>query len=162
LTEQHDRTRFSCGMPILDEWLARRALPNQVAGASRTYVACEDNRVVGYYALAAGSVEASAATGRFRRNMPAPIPVALLARLAIDREFQGHGLGRALLRDAARRLHAAADILGVRGLLVHALSDDARRFYVAVGFDSSPLDPLTLMISMVDIRALMAPERAND
>jgi GNAT superfamily N-acetyltransferase len=109
LTEAHDCAAFDCGQPSLNQWLAGRALHNQVAGASRTYVACDSQpqglvRVVAYYALASGAVAAKAATGRFRRNMPDPIPVVLLARLAVDRHYQGRGLGRALLRDAGRRV----------------------------------------------------------
>ena len=104
LTEAHDLGDFSCGEASLDDWLKRRARANQASGASRTYVVCEDNRVVGYYALASGVVLVENAPGRFRRNMPNPIPVAVLARLAVDRECQGQGIGRALFRDAARRV----------------------------------------------------------
>ena len=91
--------------------------------------------------------------GKFRRNMPDPIPVAVLARLAVDRSQQGRGLGRAMFRDAARRVAHAADTIGIRGMVVHAISEDARRFYVALGFDPSPLDPMTLMVTLQDLRA---------
>jgi len=160
LTEAHDCAAFDCGHPSLNQWLAGRALRNQVAGASRTYVACDSEaqgpvRVVAYYALASGAVAAKAATGRFRRNMPDPIPVVLLARLAVDRHYQGRGLGRALLQDAARRVVSAADAIGIRGLLVHALDDAARRLYQHLGFDPSPLDPMTLMITLADLRAAL-------
>jgi len=109
-----------------------------------TYVVCDGASVVGYYALASGVVTVDNAAGRFRRNMPNPIPVAVLARLAVDRDWQGHGLGRALFRDAARRVAQAADAIGIRGIVVHALSDEAKDFYVKLGFDPSPREPMTL------------------
>lgn len=153
LSERHDRSAFSCGRAILDTWLRQRALANQASGASRTFVVCDAERVVAYYALASSAVAAEVATGRLRRNMPDPIPVVVLARLAVDRTYQGRGLSRALLRDAGRRVLCAADSIGIRGLLVHALDDSARRFYECLGFDPSPLHPMTLMISLGDLRA---------
>lgn len=155
LSEQHDIGDFTSGEPTLDDWLRRRARANQVSGATRTYVVCEGHRVVGYYALASGVVAVEIATGRFRRNMPSPIPVAVLARLAVDRERQGRGIGRALFRDAALRVAQAADAIGIRGLLVHALSDEAKKFYLALGFDPSPREPMTLMVTLSDIRAVL-------
>lgn len=114
--------------------------------------------VVGYYALAAGSVQIEAAPTRVRRNMPDPVPVAIIGRLAVDRSAQGRGLGRALVQDASLRLLHAAEILRIRAVLVHALSDDARAFYVALGFTPSPLDPMTLMVTLRDLEAgLSAP-----
>jgi GNAT superfamily N-acetyltransferase len=98
-------------------------------------------------------VNVSAAAGRFRRNLPDPIPIALLARVAVDRRWQGRGLGRALFRDAALRLSNAAEIIGIRGILVHAISEEAKAFYLALGFDPSPLEPMTLMATLADIRA---------
>lgn len=158
LSDHHGLDGFDSGVAALDDWLRRRARANQVSGASRTYVACRDGRVVAYYALASGSVMAAGASGRFRRNMPDPIPVAILGRLAIDRSAQGAGLGRSLVRDAAGRVLQAADILGIRGLLVHAISDQAHGFYVAMGFEPSPLDPMTLLVTLDDLRgALRAP-----
>ena len=112
---------FTCGDLSLDDWLKRRAHANQASGASRTYVVCEDLKVLGYYALASGALGVQNAPGRFRRNMPDPIPVVLLARLAVDRNYQGRGLGRALFRDAARRVAHAADTIGIRGIVVHAI-----------------------------------------
>ena len=123
-----------------------------MSGASRTFVVCDDQRVVAYYALASGAVDVAAAPGRFRRNMPDPVPVVVLARLAVDR-WQGRGLGRGLLRDAGLRVMQAADTIGIRGLLAHALSADAQRFYLQVGFEPSPLDPMTVMITLTDLRA---------
>ena len=153
LTDRHQLDDFISGEPRLDEWLKRRARANQVTGASRTYVVCEHKRVVGYYALASGAIAQAAVAGKFRRNMPDPIPVAVLGRLAVDRPQQGRGLGRAMFRDAARRVAHAADTIGIRGMVVHAISEDARRFYIALGFDPSPLDPMTLMVTLQDLRA---------
>jgi GNAT superfamily N-acetyltransferase len=143
---------FISGVVSLDEWLKRRALANQASGAARTFVVCEADKVVGYHALASGAVHVATAQGRFRRNMPDPIPVVVLARLAVDRSHQGRGLGRALVRDAARRVVNAAEVIGIRGILVHAISDDAKAFYLALGFEPSPIEPMTLMITLTDIR----------
>lgn len=152
ICEHHDLSVFSSGTGSLDDWLKRRARANQVSGASRTFVVCDGERVVGYYALASSSITTNDATGRLRRNMPEPIPVAVLARLAIDQEYQGRGLGRGLVRDAAKRLIAASETIGIRGLVVHAISDDAKAFYVALGFLSSPTHDMTLMIPLGDLR----------
>lgn len=152
LTADHNVGPFDCGTPELNAWLRRRALANQQTDASRTFVSLDDSRVVGYYALAAGGVNVISAPGHFRRNMPDPIPVVLLGRLAIDLSFQGKGLGRALFRDAALRVINAADSIGVRGILVHAISEAARDFYLAVGFEPSPLEPMTLMVTLADLR----------
>nr|WP_245396742.1 GNAT family N-acetyltransferase [Jiella sonneratiae] len=145
---------FDSGVAVLDDWLKRRARANQASGASRCFVACEGAEVIGYYALASGAVKLPEAPGRFRRNMPDPIPVVVLGRLAVDRRCQGQGLGRALVRDAALRTLAAAETIGIRGLLVHALSEEARSFYEALGFDPSPLDPMTLMVKLTDLSAV--------
>jgi GNAT superfamily N-acetyltransferase len=155
LGESHRLEGFSSGEDSLDDWLRRRARANQVSGASRTYVVCEGNKVVAYYALASGAITVESTTGRFRRNMPNPIPIAVLARLAVDNSWQGKGLGRALFRDAARRVAQAADVLGIRGIVVHAISEQARNFYIALGFDSAPRDPMTLMVTLADIRAVL-------
>lgn len=157
LTAQHALGSFDSGVLSLDDWLRRRAMQNQSSGASRTFVACDDTRVAGYYALAASAVAPDAATGRFRRNMPDPVPVAVLGRLAIDKSFQGKGLGRALFRDAAVRVLAAADSIGIRGMLVHAISDEAKAFYVGLGLDVSPLEPMTLMATVADLKASLRP-----
>ncbi|WP_461168468.1 GNAT family N-acetyltransferase [Uliginosibacterium sediminicola] len=142
----------------LNEWLRRRAPQNQASGASRTFVCCEGNVVVGYYALAASAVAPAAAPGRFRRNMPDPIPVVVLARLAVTTSHQGQGLGRALFQDAARRALFAADAIGVRGLIVHALSESARSFYQQLGLEASPLDPMTLTATFTDLRAALGDD----
>lgn len=153
LGDHHALDGFNCGAPPLDDWLIRRARSNAASGASHTYVTCDENKVVGYYALAAGAVEVTAAPGRFRRNMPDPIPVIVLGRLAIDISHKGRGLGRALFRDAGIRVLQAADIIGVRGVLVDAISDDARTFYLALGMTISPLASMTLMVTLADLRA---------
>ncbi|AUW47789.1 GNAT family N-acetyltransferase [Rhizobium leguminosarum] len=155
LADHHELAEFGSGVPELDGWLRRRARANQAGGASRTFVVCEGDRVIAYYALASGAVKQPEAPGRFRRNMPDPIPVAVLGRLAIDQSHQGRGIGRALVRDAGLRLLNAAEILGIRGVLVHAISDDVRAFYEAVGFLPSPSDPMMLMVGLHDLnRAL--------
>lgn len=155
LADGHDCADFNCGEASLDDWLKRRARANQVSGASRTYVVCEGKRVIGYYALASGAITLENTPGRFRRNMPNPIPVAVLARLAVDRNWHGKGFGRALFRDAARRVAYAADVIGIRGIVVHALSEDAKKFYLALGFDPSPYEPMTLMVTLIDVRAAL-------
>jgi GNAT superfamily N-acetyltransferase len=152
LADDHQLGAFDSGVAALDDWLKRRARANQVSGASRTFVACADEIVVGYYALASGGVNAAAAPGRFRRNMPEPIPVVVLGRLAVDRACQGRGVGRALFRDSALRVMQAAEAIGIRGMLVHAVSDEAKAFYLALGFSQSPLDPMTLMVTLADLR----------
>lgn len=121
LTAHHRVEPFASGVESLDHWLKRRALKNQATGASRTFVACEDDRVVAYYALASSAVAVDATPGRFRRNMPDPIPVVVLGRLAVDQSLHGRGFGRALMQDAGKRILHAADTIGIRGLLVHAL-----------------------------------------
>lgn len=158
LAAHHALSAFDCGEPALNDWLRRRAAQNQASGASRTFVCCEGDAVLAYYALAASAVAPAAAPGRFRRNMPDPIPVVVLARLAVATAHQGQGLGRALFQDAARRALYAAEAIGVRGLIVHALSDSARAFYQQLGLDTSPLDPMTLMVTFTDLRAALGHE----
>jgi GNAT superfamily N-acetyltransferase len=156
LGDLHEINDFFCGVASLDDWLKRRARANQVSGASRTFVIADDRRVVGYYALASGAIAVASSVGRFRRNMPDPIPVAVLGRLAIDRSQQGRGLGRALFRDCALRVAHAADTIGIRGIVVHAISEQAKNFYQALGFDPSPVEPMTLMVTLADVRRLLA------
>jgi GNAT superfamily N-acetyltransferase len=150
---------FDSGEPSLDDYLRGRALANHVEGASRCFVTCRDGRVVGFYALASAAVERASTPGRVRRNMPDPVPVILLSRLAIDVKHQGHGLGAQLLRDAIIRAVAAAEIIGVRALLVHALHEQARTFYAHFDFEPSPSDPLHLLLLIKDARALADPDR---
>ena len=155
LTEEHKTDSFDSSEPELNDWLRRRARPNQASGASRTYVVCEGKVVVAYYALASGAIAQAAVPGRFRRNMPNPIPVVVLARLAVDRRYQGRGLGRALFRNAALRIAHAADTIGIRGIVVHAISEEARKFYIALGFEPCPDEPMNLVVTLRDIRAAL-------
>lgn len=145
---EHDLASFDCGTPSLDDWLRRRALRNETGGASRKYVTCagSSQRVIGYYCLATGAIAHSAVGSRIRRNMPDPIPAIVLGRLAVDRSHQGKGIGRSLLRDALLRTLQAAQIAGIRVLLVHAISAQVREFYEDFGFYPSPVDPMTLMM----------------
>lgn len=151
LTGGHDVSAFDCGVPELDTWLKRRALQNEASGASRTYGISTGGSLIGYYALARGAVAQTEATGKVRRNMPDPIPVMVLRRLAVDRAYQGTGVGSALLKDALLRTLQAASIVGIRAVLLHAVSEDARRFYERAGFSGSPVDPLTMMITLADV-----------
>ncbi|MBK8972669.1 MAG: GNAT family N-acetyltransferase [Hahellaceae bacterium] len=149
LTSEHQCSNFSCGEPVLDEWLKRRALANQVSGAIRTFVVADKaHRVYGYYALAAGALSHQTATGGVRRNMPDPVPVLILGRLAVDQCAQGIRLGGSLLQDAVSRAVNVAQNTGVRALLVHALNERARHFYEYYGFQSSPVEPLVLMLRL--------------
>jgi GNAT superfamily N-acetyltransferase len=152
LCPDHDLSQFQCGEPALDDWLRRRSLQNEESGASRTYVVCIEKRVVGYYALAVGAIAHADAPGRVRRNMPDPVPVMVIGRLASDQSVQGQGIGPALLRDAILRTLQAAEIAGIRAILVHAISERAKRFYEKWGFISSPIDALTLMITATEAR----------
>ena len=149
LAAAHQLSQFACGEASLDEWLKRRALTNHLSGASRTFVVVNpEGHVFGYYALAAGAVAHQDATSTVRRNMPDPVPVMVLARLAVDQRAQGLKLGAALLQDAVNRALAVAQNAGVRALLVHALNDPAKEFYMHYGFQASALHPLTLMLRL--------------
>ena len=149
LTAAHRVEAFDCGEAELNDWLKRRAFANHLSGASRTFVvADEGGTVCGYYALAAGAVAHGMATGAVRRNMPDPVPVVVLARLAVDRRAQGQKLGAALLQDAVRRATGVSREAGVRALLVHALHERACAFYQYYGFQVSPVHPLTLMLRL--------------
>ena len=154
LTQSHSLTGFECSNATLDTWLKRFAWTNQRAETAKTYVAHRADRVVGYHALVAGSVRKHEATERIGQGMPNhPVGVIVLARLAVDRSEQGRGLGKALLRDALARISQAADLVGVRAVLVHAIDDPAREFYLHHGFQPSPVDPMALMMLMKDLRA---------
>lgn len=149
LSDNHDFSDFDCGEPLLNDWLKRRALANQSSGASRTFVVVDNHqRVMGYYALAAGAVAHRDSTGAVRRNMPNPIPVMVLARLAVDRNAQGKQIGGALIKDAVLRALSVSENAGVRALLVHALHEKAKAFYRHYGFEESPADPMTLMLRL--------------
>ncbi|MDP1605434.1 MAG: GNAT family N-acetyltransferase [Rhodocyclaceae bacterium] len=154
LTTAHRLHDFACGEAVLDEWLKRRALANQLSGASRAFVVADhDGRVYGYYAMAAGAVSHLMAPSSVRRNMPDPVPVMVLARLAVDHRAQGIKLGAALLQDAVNRAVTVSRNAGVRALLVHALHDRAKQFYAHYGFQESPQHPLTLMLRLNTVKA---------
>ena len=149
LTRDHLLDDFDCGVHSLNSWLKNRAVNNQDSGASRTYVVCSDNKAIAYYALATGAVLQQHAQGYIRRNMPDPIPVIVLGRLAVDLKWQGKNLGADLLADAVKRSLSAANIVGARALIVHALSDKAKFFYERYGFKTfSSSDPMSLMIAL--------------
>lgn len=148
ITNNHDTSAFSCGYPVLDEWLQRTAIKNEKSGASRTFVVCDGRRVLGYYSLATGAVQRTDAPGKVRRNMPEPVPVLVLGRLAVDVSQQKMGIGRGMLRDALLRAISVAGQVGVKALLVHALDDKAKSFYLSQGFVESPTNDMTLMITI--------------
>lgn len=151
---------FDCGEGTLNLWLKQRALQNEVSGASRTFVVEDEGRIIAYYTLTAGSVAHAVAPGKIRRNMPDPLPVAILGRLAVDKAFQSAGIGRDLLRDAVIRVVRAAETLGIRALLIHALSERARGFYERYGFQRSPFDEMTLMVTLPDLQAAFTSLRS--
>lgn len=147
LTENHDVSSFDCGHRELNDWLARQAVASE-AKSARTYVVARDGRVIGYYCLAAGSVTRSdLPKAKLRKNMPDRVPIVVIGRLAVDLEFQGRGLGQALLKDALLRILTAHDVVGVRAILVHAIDDKACDFYRQLGFQST----------FGNIRALVLP-----
>lgn len=158
LTKAHNLAEFDCSNPTLDNWLTRFAWTNQRAETAKTYVAHRGGRVIGYHALVAGSVLKHEAPERIAQGIANhPVGVILLARLAVDRSEHGKGLGKALLRDALARIARAADVVGVRAVLVHAIDDSARDFYLHHGFQPSPVDPMELMMLMKDLRASIIP-----
>ncbi len=152
LALSHDLSTFDCGALELNTWLRQRAQKNEESGASRTYVVCAGQRVVGYYCLANGAITHAQATGKVRRNMPDPVPVMVIGRLAVDQGWHKKGLGRTLMRDAILRTVQAADLAGIRAILVHAKSEQAKAFYESCGLRSSPGEPMTLMITITDAR----------
>ena len=153
LLKTHRLDRFNCGNDQLNEYLARFALTNHQSGSARTYVACRDKHVVGYYSLAFGSIEHQASTDRVRMGLPQhPIPIILLARLAVDLSEQGCGVGKGLLKDSLLRTLQAADIGGLRAMVVHAKDKQATKFYEKFGFEASPIDKFHLMLLLKDIR----------
>ena len=152
LLATHVTDEFDCGEPALNDWLRKRAIKNENSGASRTFVVCQDNHVMGYYVLATGSVMHKQAPSKLRRNMPNPVPVMILGRLAVSKNMQSAGLGRGLLRDAILRTLGVSKQAGIKALLVHALSDAAHKFYIQCGFIESPLDPMILMITLKDAK----------
>lgn len=153
IAEHHELDGFQCGEPDLDDWLRRRALANERSGASRTYVVCSGKAVAGYYCLAAGSVVRGGMPRPLQRNMPEPVPVIVLGRLAVATDCKGKGIGAALLRDAVLRSIRVSRELGARALLVHAISESAREFYLGAGFFESPVNRMTLMLGLAKLAA---------
>lgn len=156
LSDGDDANAFDCGKEPLDRFLKRYALISQKAGSAQTYVACRgDRRIAGYYSLAVGAVEHAEAPQRVSKGLARhAVPVMLLARLAVDRQAQGQGLGKALLKDALLRTADAAQIAGIRALLVHAKDDEARAWYERFDFEPSPTDPWHLFLLLKDLRSL--------
>lgn len=149
LGDEHRLDDFQCTAPELTRWLLERARPNQASGASRCFVVCDGQQdVVGYYALAAGAVSHAHAPGRIRRNMPEPIPVIVLGRLAVHRGRVGQGIGQGLLKDAVQRTLRASEQIGARALLCHAIDDVAKAFYFKHGFIESPIHGMTVMLPL--------------
>lgn len=155
ITAAHDLTGFDCGEPSLDEWLRRRAIRNQATGASRCFVVAVGKAVIGYYTLSAGVIERAAVPGRIRRQTPDPLPVLLLGRLAVDRRWHNRGIGQGMLRDALLRAVAVSAEAGVFAALVHALSESASQFYRSRGFVESPLQPMTLFMTLATVRLIL-------
>ena len=153
ITADHDLSQFTCRHKSLTDWLQKRALSNNEQHGSRTHVVCDGARVVGFHALAAGSVEHATTPKALTRNMPKPIPAIILARLAVDTQYQGHGIGAGLLQDAVFRSVNAAKQVAARVLLCHAIDDAARSFYLKHGFMQSPIEDLTMML---DLRKVLA------
>ncbi len=144
---------FDCGKPSLNDWLQRHALQAQGSGSARSYVVASDAQVLGYYSLVVGQVEPMEAPERIRKGMGQyPIPVMLLARLAVSQTAQGQGIGIGLLQDAIRRTLNIAEQAGIRAILTHPIDEDATRFYQKFGFEASPLRPDQLLILFKDAK----------
>ena len=153
LTAGHDPSNFDCGEPVLDDWLKHRALKNE-SRFSRTYVVCDGNRVAAYFCICAGAVQRAAAPGKLRRNAPDTIPVSVIGRLAISRDYAGRGLGADILSDALRRIAVASQSIGIGAVLVHAKDDRAKRFYMACAeFIEYPADSHTLFLAIETVIA---------
>ncbi|AFI83689.1 GNAT family N-acetyltransferase [Methylophaga nitratireducenticrescens] len=150
LKDDHDISQFNCGNQTLNNWLQHTALKNERHDGSRTFVVCDDKRVVGYYTLAAGAIQRLDASGKVRRNMPEPVPVIVLGRLAVDLAYQGNRVGPGLLKDALLRVISISEQIGIKAMLVHAISEEAKNFYLHYGFTESPTNDMTLMITIKD------------
>ena len=155
LSVDHELDHFDCSVPSLNHWLQRKALKNQGTGASRCFVLCAGRQVIGYYSLSSGAISRQSAPKSMQRNMPESLPIVLLGRLAIDQKYHNTGLGSALLRDAVIRVVSASMTIGVFAILLHALSEQAKRFYLSRGFVESPLEPMTLMMTLETARLIL-------
>lgn len=156
ITADHQLINFDSGELALNDWLEKRALKNQASGASRCFVVCAGLEVIGYYSLSAGAISQEAAPKAMRRNMPDPLPILLLGRLAVDKRYHNQGIGQAMLRDAMLRAVNVAGEAGVFAILVHALTGSAKQFYLSRGFIESPLQPMTLFMTLATIRSILA------
>jgi len=153
LTADHDLSAFDCGEPVLNDWLRHRAWKNE-SRFSRTYVVCAGNQVVAYFCISAGAIGRAAAPGKLRRNAPDSIPVSVIGRLAVSREYGGRGLGADMLADALRRIAVASKSIGIGAVLVHAKDDAARRFYLKCAeFIEYPAESRTLFLPIETIIA---------
>ncbi|MEZ5355351.1 MAG: GNAT family N-acetyltransferase [Bryobacteraceae bacterium] len=153
LRREHDLAQFDCGNAALNSWLEKYAWTNQQADSAKTYVALAEDRVAGYYSLTTGAVHKHESPARIAKGLADhPIGIVLLARLGVDKTQQGKGLGKALLFDALTRIEQAADIVGVRAVMVHAIDETARRFYEHFEFEQSPVDPFQLLLLLKDLR----------
>lgn len=152
ITEKHDASLFSCEHESLSAWLKEKGLKNSLSGSSKTYVVCTEDglSVIGYYALAAGAIiNPAEAPGKIRRNSPTPIPVIVLGRLAVHSQYEGKGIGKGLLKEAILRSKEAANLVGAKAILCHAIDEKAKAFYLKHGFVESPIQPLTVMLSLL-------------
>lgn len=154
LNETHEFSEFDCGIESLNNWLSKHAIKNQKNHASRTFVICEEQSVIGYYSLASGSVQRNDAPKSLQRNMPEPLPVIILGRLAVSSSHQGKMLGTSLLKDVIVRSVFVASNIAACAIMVHAISDDAKRFYEFHGFQASPLNSMTLFLAMKKLKPL--------
>lgn len=155
LTENHDLSDFDCGRPELNDWLVKKALKSQQRNNAKVYIVTDSNtaKVIGYYAIAMGSVQREGAIAALRRNSPNPIPMIVLARLAVNDSHHGKGIGVGLLKDCVKRSVHAMNVVGGAGILVHAIDDSAKDFYTRFGFKESTYDPMVLMARVKDIEA---------
>jgi GNAT superfamily N-acetyltransferase len=155
LSDQHFLEHFDCGEASLNDWLKKTAFKNQSTGASRCFVICKNNQVLGYYSLSSGAISRSSAPKGMQRNTPTSLPVIVMGRLAIDKKYHNQGLGKALLRDAMLRIVNASAEVGIFAMLIHALSSSAKQFYLSCGFVESPLQPMTLMMTVKTIQGII-------
>lgn len=162
LADEHRLDDFRCTSSELAKWLTSRARKNHRDGASKCFVVCDDQQnVIGYYALAAGSVSHEIAPGSIKRNMPDPVPVAVLGRLAVHANWTKQGIGRGLLKDAIQRTLQLAEQMGIQALLCHAIDEEAKAFYLEHGFIESPIDPMTVMLSLARLQEALSRQASE-
>lgn len=156
ISTDHEWVDFDSNEQSLNEWLKVRAIKNQASGASRCFVVCNGKKIIGYYTLSAGAINHESVSKVMRRNMPNPLPILLLGRLAVDKKYHNIGLGSALLRDAMLRAVSVSRDAGIFAILIHAISEQAKRFYSSRGFLESPLQPMTLMMTLETVRTILS------